>query len=410
MSGLDEKGLAPCPFCGGVAEIVHIEEGENAGGSCVCCTQCLASGNVEFEFKENFVSNWNRRAPLSAVGPKAGTVGVKALEWRHRDFPVRQERAETMFGPYTVTDGGNTLSDDPFWEGPGWGGGHARDFDAAKAAAQADYEARILSALTPAPSVAEAAEPVAWRYQFDDGLWSDWQNGAPPDPGLSKLNVERAYARPAPSVAEADLARIDEMMGGQGDDDGMQILPEFEDGMSIVAKVEACLFLLEKRRDVIEGFLAKAPAPPSPVQDELEALSAQDLLMIIAGIKQFGLAGDGADLRDLEAAITALMRERSMIAEHVRKLIPEGQSKSQADSVYGIIGCIEHFRETSESAERDLFAAEEVIRPFAEASKAFDDAAHQFGGVLRPDSGKPRTEFTHGQLRAAARWHAGRAK
>jgi Lar family restriction alleviation protein len=53
--------LKPCPFCGGEAEITHIEDGENAGGSCVSCAQCFASSNVEFEFKENFVSNWNRR-------------------------------------------------------------------------------------------------------------------------------------------------------------------------------------------------------------------------------------------------------------------------------------------------------------------------------------------------------------
>ena len=54
--------LAPCPFCGAPAEIVHIDGGELAGGSCVTCTKCLACSNVEFEFKENFVSNWNRRA------------------------------------------------------------------------------------------------------------------------------------------------------------------------------------------------------------------------------------------------------------------------------------------------------------------------------------------------------------
>lgn len=56
-----EEELKPCPFCGGKAEILDIDDGENAGGSCVSCTQCLASSNVEFEFKENFVSNWNRR-------------------------------------------------------------------------------------------------------------------------------------------------------------------------------------------------------------------------------------------------------------------------------------------------------------------------------------------------------------
>ena len=58
--------LKPCPFCGGMAEIVEIDEGENAGGSCVGCTTCLASSKVEFEFKENFISNWNRRVQTLA--------------------------------------------------------------------------------------------------------------------------------------------------------------------------------------------------------------------------------------------------------------------------------------------------------------------------------------------------------
>ena len=64
--GEREEALLPCPFCGGDAEIVHIEEGENAGGSCVCCKRCNASSNVEFEFKENFISNWNRRSSSAA--------------------------------------------------------------------------------------------------------------------------------------------------------------------------------------------------------------------------------------------------------------------------------------------------------------------------------------------------------
>ena len=68
QKGEREEALLPCPFCGGDAEIVHIEEGENAGGSCVCCKRCNASSNVEFEFKENFISNWNRRSSSKAEG------------------------------------------------------------------------------------------------------------------------------------------------------------------------------------------------------------------------------------------------------------------------------------------------------------------------------------------------------
>lgn len=55
--------LKSCPFCGGPAEIIHVDEGENAGGSCVSCTRCLASSNIDFGRKENFISNWNRRPP-----------------------------------------------------------------------------------------------------------------------------------------------------------------------------------------------------------------------------------------------------------------------------------------------------------------------------------------------------------
>ncbi|MGN7827072.1 Lar family restriction alleviation protein [Agrobacterium radiobacter] len=80
--------LKPCPFCSGIAERIDIEDGDNAGGSFVHCTVCDASGNIEFEFKENFISNWNRRAEaaLSAAEPQpAPSVAVKAIEavWKY---------------------------------------------------------------------------------------------------------------------------------------------------------------------------------------------------------------------------------------------------------------------------------------------------------------------------------------
>lgn len=68
MSEIVESSLKPCPFCGGDAEIVYISEGDNIGGACVSCTECMASSNVEFEFKENFVSNWNRRDGMKIAG------------------------------------------------------------------------------------------------------------------------------------------------------------------------------------------------------------------------------------------------------------------------------------------------------------------------------------------------------
>jgi hypothetical protein len=64
---IDLEELLPCPFCGADAERIDIEEGENAGGSCIACTRCMASSNVEFEFKENFVSNWNSRVDSDRI-------------------------------------------------------------------------------------------------------------------------------------------------------------------------------------------------------------------------------------------------------------------------------------------------------------------------------------------------------
>lgn len=56
--------LLPCPFCGAAAERVDVPadiEDENAGGSCIQCTGCVASSALFFDRKEHIVSSWNRR-------------------------------------------------------------------------------------------------------------------------------------------------------------------------------------------------------------------------------------------------------------------------------------------------------------------------------------------------------------
>lgn len=102
---MSETDLKACAFCGGRAERVDIADGENAGGSCVCCTQCLASSNVEFGFKENFISNWNRRAAGDEI-----TRLRFALEWAldhasdHPHYPYREGDKWTF--PYLVSNAG----------------------------------------------------------------------------------------------------------------------------------------------------------------------------------------------------------------------------------------------------------------------------------------------------------------
>jgi Lar family restriction alleviation protein len=63
--------LLPCPFCGGFAARVDIEEpGDNFGGACIACVRCGASGPVHFDRKENLEASWNERAPLPSCAAR----------------------------------------------------------------------------------------------------------------------------------------------------------------------------------------------------------------------------------------------------------------------------------------------------------------------------------------------------
>ncbi|SFF22218.1 hypothetical protein [Methylobacterium sp. yr596] len=73
-------------------------------------------------------------------------------------------------------------------------------------------------------------------------------------------NILRAWA----ADDWQDLPAIREMLlQGQGDDDGSQILPDFQEVMTIHAMVAACVHLLERRRDVINGYSVAAGVAPA---------------------------------------------------------------------------------------------------------------------------------------------------
>jgi len=111
------------------------------------------------------------RAALSAALSDKQAGEVKALEWKETsDDSGRYATVNTRIGSYdafelslNVRGGSRTMFD---WTGHWMNGDQKADsFEAAKSAAQDDYEQRIRSALVDVPAV----EPVAWMIDLGDG-------------------------------------------------------------------------------------------------------------------------------------------------------------------------------------------------------------------------------------------------
>jgi hypothetical protein len=99
------------------------------------------------------------QAALVQAPVQVGEIGVKALEWEYKHQPYRsypQWSAETVVGRYVVFDTTRSIE----WYVEGKTQIHKADsVEEAQAAAQADYDQRIRSALAlPLP----VQEPVAW--------------------------------------------------------------------------------------------------------------------------------------------------------------------------------------------------------------------------------------------------------
>lgn len=120
-------------------------------------------------------SDWLTRIPdaeplYTHPAPAQPVVKVKALEWN----PFR---AETPFGSYRIEDqrgAADLRGREPFYltGARGLTPSHHSSLKAARAAAQADYERRILSALEPSPSLSTRGEAPARTYEdgVRDGL------------------------------------------------------------------------------------------------------------------------------------------------------------------------------------------------------------------------------------------------
>lgn len=120
----------------------------------------------------------------AALAVVAGAVGVKPLEWEPESDGTH--RANSSIGPYIIWPG-TGFSYDLTAPVGGRIGTHKR-IDAAKAAAQADYEARIRSALTPASPAVK---------------WVEWRGGdflpIPPEMRVTVLLRDGSTEGPAPA-------------------------------------------------------------------------------------------------------------------------------------------------------------------------------------------------------------------
>lgn len=132
------------------------------------------------------------------------------------------------------------------------------------------FAANIAERLVPTPSPSVVGEPIAWLVKIygNDGMLLDTrlEFTKPSIRSSAKSEFIPLFTQSPDSNVEArrlsgrskELDDIDAMLNeGQGDDDGLQIMPDFDPDWSVYAKVEACLQLLERRRDVIEGFVSK---------------------------------------------------------------------------------------------------------------------------------------------------------
>lgn len=185
---------------------------------------------------------------------------VKPLEWEMfwKQDEGRRETAKTVLGEtYHVSSEG--------WWFPLWNLNECDGIDAAKAAAQADYEARILSALEPQQEEAVAWVPVnpqTRQYSLSEAVShfrQDWADDLKADGWI----VCPLYAHPTPvqKVQESQTVSVtDEMVRKAG----------FElaavQGLMIIDEVDQRMFE-EDARKILTAALEPSPALHSIRED-----------------------------------------------------------------------------------------------------------------------------------------------
>lgn len=139
--------LKPCPFCASRV----LNQFKDDDNHIIECAQCGCEIANTIAWKA--IAAWNRRQ--SPAG-----VGVKPLEWKPIGPADSDIEAETELGTYVISVDSVVAGRTHYlWvAGQGESEEHHSDYTSmaeAKAAAQADYERRILSAIEPAQAQGE---------------------------------------------------------------------------------------------------------------------------------------------------------------------------------------------------------------------------------------------------------------
>jgi len=209
--------LLPCPFCGGEAKVYGpVGWYRQYGISHSCRVFYGGSGDFTLGAKteEEAIAQWNRRSDLCASGQQ---VRVKSLEWESSETSYTQ--ANCVLGQYQIT----FLGEFECWQlsappkrGTYWKDGFSRHASksAAKAAAQADYERRILAALTPAPQPEGHDEVQCDTCAGNGEIVTDWDGylrppeGAPADHAVADCpDCDGSGWVPAPDAASKPVCK-----------------------------------------------------------------------------------------------------------------------------------------------------------------------------------------------------------
>jgi hypothetical protein len=262
---------------------------------------------------------------LTVSLPQIADIALKPLDWTKSLNTIDKPQYDaSVFGrEYLVTQNDNNSWH--FHAGDDYGSNKYRSAEEALTAAEDDYKAFVrgfLSATVEAFEVSDITSGGGRHYEADhvmaDGgdirmtaaeevlAWILIEKiGVPDDVGYSPQEAQDIIVSRLDLAAELD--EIDSMLlDGQGDDEGTQILPDFTEGSSVYAKVEACLHLLERRRDALDPALAAKVTAAARVSEYL-ARRRKAHGTVYEEIHSYDITRDGG-IQLLASDIEALLR------------------------------------------------------------------------------------------------------